>query len=121
MHRAFRTAIMSEHQLKDMVWHLVAMIPHGKVATYGQIARLCGYPSHARYVGQILKKLPEDSCLPWHRVVNARGEIALMPGSEAYSRQRRRLEQEGIRFANGKITLRLYLWDGISRDAELEN
>lgn len=55
---------------------LVNRIPRGRVATYGQIAALAGKPRHARQVGAILTSLPEDSKVPWHRVVNAGGESA---------------------------------------------
>ena len=52
-------------------------IPKGKVATYGDVAAMAGIPRHARYVGTTLKNLPKSSRLPWHRVVNHKGEIAL--------------------------------------------
>lgn len=103
-----------EQQLREMVWQTVAMIPQGKVATYGQIARLCGYPGHARGVGHILKKLPAETSLPWHRVINAKGEIALPVGSEAERLQRQRLASEGVHFDKGKVRLRIYQWDGSS-------
>jgi len=60
--------------LKEIIWQVVAAIPYGKVATYGQVAKLCGFPRHARYVGMTLRDLPNGSTLPWHRVVNAKGE-----------------------------------------------
>lgn len=72
------------------VWRLVTRIPHGRVTTYGHIAKQLGYPRHARMVGQSLKMLPphraspllEDGTtsnpdfVPWHRVVNAKGDIS---------------------------------------------
>lgn len=64
------------HELDHIIWQLVASIPKGNVATYGQLAIMAGYPNHARYVGTILKNLPNDSTLPWHRVVNAKGELS---------------------------------------------
>ncbi len=108
---------MAERQLNEIVWQVIAAIPQGKVATYGQIAKLCGYPGHARYVGHTLKKLPHGTFLPWHRVINARGEIAFPPESEGYQIQRSRLEQEGVRFNGEKINLKRYQWDGIAGDA----
>ncbi len=110
-----------DQQLREMVWQTVAMIPQGKVATYGQIAACCGYPGHARGVGHILKKLPPQTALPWHRVINARGEIALPPDSESYQLQKQRLEQEGVEFERDKIRLRLYQWDGSVDDSVTEN
>jgi methylated-DNA-protein-cysteine methyltransferase-like protein len=107
---------MKDPQFKAIVWQTMAAIPPGKVATYGQIASLSGYPGHARGVGHILKKLPPETLLPWHRVINAKGEIALPAGSEGHQMQKQRLEQEGIHFQDDKIRLRLYQWDGIVSD-----
>lgn len=59
------------------VWHIVASIPEGYVTTYGEVARLAGSPRAARQVGGVLKRLPEGSTLPWHRVVNRHGDISL--------------------------------------------
>lgn len=96
--------------LDEMIWQVVADIPIGKVMTYGQIARQCGYPGYARYVGNILKKLPGDSALPWHRVINAKGEISFPPDSEAYKRQKFLLEREAIQFHGKHIRLSVYRW-----------
>ena len=59
----------------EAVWLLVFSIPPGKVASYGQIASLCGRPNQARQVGRVLSDLPPDSRLPWHRVVATSGRI----------------------------------------------
>lgn len=107
---------MSSEELKAMIWQQIAVIPMGKVATYGQIATLCGYPGYARYVGSVLKQLPHGTLLPWQRVINAKGEIVFPPGSHAYQIQRTRLEQEGVEFRGNKISLRRYQWNGISSD-----
>lgn len=103
-----------------MIWQVLAAIPKGKVATYGQIAKLCGYPGYARYVGHTLKQLPQGTALPWHRVINAQGLISFPVGSDAYQIQRGRLEQEGVVFEGEKIRLKRYQWDGISGDSESE-
>ena len=93
------------------VYALVRRIPHGKVATYGQIARALGSPRAARTVGWAMHDCPDQ--VPWHRVVNARGEISLRPTS-GYHEQRARLKAEGIRFNRaGKIDLAKYGWKGI--------
>ncbi|HAO24006.1 MAG: cysteine methyltransferase [Methylophaga sp.] len=102
---------MEHLKLNQIIWQVVAMIPEGKVATYGQIARICGYPGHARYVGTTLKQLPDDSDLPWHRVINAKGEIAFPVGSDGYQRQRKLLENEGVQFKQNKIKLLDYRWE----------
>lgn len=91
--------------LKVIIWQLVASIPKGKVSTYGQIAKLAGYPGHARYVGTTLRNLPKNTSLPWHRVINSKGEISFPKGSEAYKKQMSLLESEGINLNNGKLTL----------------
>jgi methylated-DNA-protein-cysteine methyltransferase related protein len=80
------------------------------VATYGQIARLAGLPGHARQVGYALAALTDES-VPWHRVVNAQGEISARGESHFEIRQRRLLERERIVFdARGKIPLRRFQW-----------
>ncbi|MGB5445590.1 MAG: MGMT family protein [Psychromonas sp.] len=96
--------------INEIIWQVVASIPKGSVTTYGQVAKLAGCPNHARYVGATLKNLPKDSKLPWHRVINAKGEISFPVNSDAYQRQRLRLEAEGIIFNATKISLKRYLW-----------
>lgn len=71
-------------ELKQIIVQIVASIPQGKVTSYGQVAKLCGYSGYGRYVGTVLKQLPSDTTLPWHRVINAKGEISFPIGSEAY-------------------------------------
>ncbi|MDT8311834.1 MAG: methylated-DNA--[protein]-cysteine S-methyltransferase [Methylophaga sp.] len=101
---------MSLTELKLMIWQTVAAIPQGKVATYGDIARRCGYPGHARFVGTSLKNLPEDSVLPWHRVIKANGELAFAVGTDAFIRQKTQLGAEGVPFKQQKISLKTYRW-----------
>lgn len=93
------------------VYALVRKIPRGKVATYGQIARAIGAPGAARTVGWAMHDCPDN--VPWHRVVNARGEISLRP-TAGYHEQRARLKTEGVRFNRaGKIDLKKYGWQKI--------
>ncbi len=101
---------MSETDIDQRVWQVVALIPSGKVATYGDVARLAGLPGAARRVGRALRGLPEGTRIPWHRVVNASGRISLPPDSDGHRRQRQRLEAEGIAFSNGRLPLRIYRW-----------
>jgi methylated-DNA-protein-cysteine methyltransferase-like protein len=84
---------------------LLGTVPFGSVVTYGQLAAFCGRPRHARQVGQILSNLPSDSKLPWHRVINAKGEISFPVESERFREQHKRLQEEGILIINGKIRL----------------
>ncbi len=93
------------------VYALVRRIPRGRVATYGQIARALGAPGAARTVGWAMRAC--DDAIPWHRVVNARGEISLRPTS-GYHAQRARLRAEGVRFdRDGRIDLSQSGWKGI--------
>ena len=87
-------------------------IPRGRVATYGQVARLAGLPGRARQVGYALAALDEDSRVPWHRVVNAQGRISLrQDGGPGAILQRLRLRKEGVRLRpNGSIGLDRHLW-----------
>lgn len=64
-----------EDSFPQRVWQIVAAIPEGYVTTYGDVAKLAGSPRAARQVGGVLKRLPEGSTLPWHRVVNRHGTI----------------------------------------------
>jgi methylated-DNA-protein-cysteine methyltransferase-like protein len=98
-------------ELDQRIWHVVSMIPRGRVATYGDVARQAGLPRGARRVGRALRGLPEDTNLPWHRVINARGEIVVPGGTNARAIQRKRLEHEGIAFfSETRIKLRDYRW-----------
>ena len=96
---------------QEKIWHIAAQIPRGKVATYGQVAELAGLPGRARLVGRTLRDLPAGTRLPWHRVINARGRLSFPIGGDRYALQRRRLEAEGVRFDNERISLRRFKWD----------
>lgn len=91
----------------DDVLNIVSQIPRGKVTTYGHIAALAGWPSHARMVGRTLRYSPKAVELPCHRVVNIAGRTA--PG---WSRQRTLLEEESVRFKdNGHVDMERHLWE----------
>jgi methylated-DNA-protein-cysteine methyltransferase-like protein len=93
------------------IYDIVRQIPAGKVATYGQVARLAGLAGHARQVGYALNALPEDEDVPWHRVINSRGEISRRAEPVYEQIQRELLEDEGIAFDKGnKISLANYQW-----------
>jgi methylated-DNA-protein-cysteine methyltransferase-like protein len=94
---------MPSQTLKQMIWQVVYSIPEGEVMSYGQIAKLCGYPGYARYVGSVLKQLPEDTQLPWHRVINAQGRLSFPPDSSSFDRQKARLEAEGWCLDGSKV------------------
>lgn len=97
----------------DRIYETVRQIPYGKIATYGQIAELSDLPNKARVVGYALFRVDtQTSDVPWHRVVNAKGEVSESPfrnGGDYL--QRSLLEREGIKFSTtGKINLRDYRW-----------
>ena len=93
------------------IYAWVRKIPRGKVATYGQVARLARLPGLARQVGYAMHALPAGSTVPWHRVINARGEVSLRRTPGAELTQRLLLEGEGIRFsARGRIDLTRGQW-----------
>ncbi len=93
------------------VFAVVRRIPRGRVATYGQVAALAGFPGHARQVGYALSALDIDASVPWHRVVNAQGRVSLRTGGSGGGMvQRMRLEQEGIAMPGGRVPLRDYAW-----------
>lgn len=92
------------------IYQTVKQIPAGKVATYGQIARLAGIPRQARQVGYALSTLRDDS-IPWHRVVNRNGEISKRSNPDFEELQRYLLEQEGIEFnMENRVSLAIYQW-----------
>lgn len=93
------------------IYAWVRKIPRGKVATYGQVARLARLPGQARQVGYAMHALPPGTTVPWQRVINARGEVSLRRTPGAELTQRLLLEREGLRFnAKGRIDLTRYLW-----------
>jgi methylated-DNA-protein-cysteine methyltransferase-like protein len=90
---------------------VVRRVPRGRVATYGQIARLARIGPHPRVVGYALHALSDGSDVPWHRVVNAQGRVSPRASPGADSLQRALLEREGVRFdARGRIDLARQGW-----------
>jgi methylated-DNA-protein-cysteine methyltransferase-like protein len=95
----------------ERVYTLVRQIPPGNVVTYGQVAALLGSPRAARAVGYALRFLPAGTDVPWHRVINHRGQISLRTPIESPLLQRLLLEEEGVVFdAEGRVDLALYRW-----------
>ena len=95
------------------IYRVVGRIPRGRVATYGQVAELAGLKGHARQVGYALHNLPEDSSVPWQRVVNAAGRVSPRAWSGSEVRQQILLEEEGVVFdSSGRLDLRKYRWRG---------
>ncbi|MEB3183964.1 MAG: methylated-DNA--[protein]-cysteine S-methyltransferase [Cyanobacteriota bacterium] len=101
-----------ERGFDQRVWQAVARVPPGRLATYGQIAELIGAWGCARQVGWALRRLPLPSTIPWHRVVNARGCIAMTPSREGSDWiQRELLLAEGIPVdGQGRLPLASFRW-----------
>ena len=98
-------------QLATDVYNIVGQIPRGWVLTYGDVARLAGYPNHSRLVGHLLSVVPSSLHLPCHRVVNARGRLA-----PNWPEQRQLLEREGVAvmtdsIGEARIRLKDYRWE----------
>ena len=96
-------------QFLMQIFAVIHQIPSGKVTTYGEIAKLAGYPGYARHVGKALGNLPAESTLPWHRVINSQGKISLK--GEDLVRQRTLLIEEEVEVSiAGKVKLNKYKW-----------
>lgn len=92
----------------ERVIKIIKDIPEGKVMTYGQIAKLAGSPRGARQVVRILHSMSKKYNLPWHRVINSKGEIGLTE-DESYNIQKLFLQSEGVEIINrSKINLGKY-------------
>jgi methylated-DNA-protein-cysteine methyltransferase-like protein len=103
----------------ERIYAVVRRIPRGRVATYGTVARLAGMAGQARLVGYALSALPTGTKVPWHRVINARGEVSLRSSATgAGITQRIRLEQERVKFdAAGRVALARFGWKTNERRA----
>lgn len=94
---------------KNRVYAVVAQIPKGRVMTYGQIAALCGNPVAAWEVGQIAHTGPED--LPWQRVVNKQGGLAVGWPYGGREGHKQALEDEGVQVDDGyKVDITTLQW-----------
>jgi methylated-DNA-protein-cysteine methyltransferase related protein len=92
------------------IYAVVKRIPKGKVASYGQVARIVGRCT-ARMVGYAMAAIPEGSRVPWQRVINAQGMISARSHSDGDARQRVLLEKDGVKFdAKGRVDLKVFQW-----------
>ena len=94
---------------REQVFYWVNKIPKGKVTSYGTVAKLAGFPRHARHVSKALGAAPKSQKIPWFRVIGSDRKIAFHPDSDAYAIQVKQLEDEGIIFKNGKV-LQEHFW-----------
>jgi methylated-DNA-protein-cysteine methyltransferase-like protein len=89
---------------------VLAAIPAGKVISYGELATLAGLGRAARWVGRTLGQLPDDTRLPWHRVLGAGGRLSLAAGTPSGEEQRARLRAEGLSIRNDRVDMRRHGW-----------
>ncbi|NKF21127.1 MGMT family protein [Solimonas marina] len=101
---------MKSQEINERIWAVIARIPAGRVATYGQVAAEAGFPKQPRRTAQALRVVPDGMTLPWYRVINAQGKLSFEPDSEGYRRARQQLEAEGVVFVRGKVDFERYRW-----------
>lgn len=99
----------AESLMRRAFYETIAGVPYGKVATYGQIATLAGYPGRARQVGFALAGMPEEWDLPWHRIINAQGKVSPRSGHN-HLLQYALLANEGVVFTAQRIDLNQFGW-----------
>ena len=99
----------------DAVYEVVRQIPAGRVASYGQVARMVGRPRNARFVGYALHVNPEPGVIPCHRVVFKNGSLAPGFAFGGEDEQRRLLEAEGVAFLDdGRVDMARHTWEARS-------
>ena len=110
--KLLQTAPHRGNEAATAICAVIRRIPKGWVATYGQVAAMAGLPRRARLVGHVLQHLDPATDIPWHRVVNAKGEVSYSlsrHGGDAV--QQRLLEEEGVEFDNrNRFNLERFRW-----------
>ena len=101
--RAGRKSAPEHNPALQDLWHVIASVQRGQVATYGEVARAAGLPGRARMTAYALRMAPKELALPWHRILGAGGRIVFPPGSKHFREQARRLRSEGVAVTNGKV------------------
>ncbi len=97
---------------KSRIYRLTRKIPRGKVATYGQLARMAGRPKSSRAVGYYMKVNPDAPNTPCHRVVASDGGLTGYSAQGGIAKKRKMLVDEGVLFCRGKVDLGKSLWQG---------
>ena len=100
-------AYLTKNQEKSealAIYQVISQIPRGRVASYGDIAKMAGLPGYARYVGYLLKSVPTDTSLPWHRVVRSDGTIP----QETIAKQKPKLMAEKVALKGQKVSQALF-------------
>ncbi|VVA44356.1 6-O-methylguanine DNA methyltransferase, DNA binding domain protein [Candidatus Roizmanbacteria bacterium] len=96
---------------KEKVYKICHSIPKGKVATYGQLARLAGKPKAARAVGVFMKNNPDAPQIPCHRVVASDGKLTGYSGAGGIAQKKKMLVNEGVIFKNSRVDLSISRWE----------
>lgn len=98
--------------MKDIqkIWQVAALIPVGKVASYGQVADLAGLPGRARFTSKALTAAPKSMQLPWFRILRSSGHIAFPKSSDFRIQQYNHLIEEGILVKNMRVHMPDYQW-----------
>lgn len=106
------TSIIMSKLIDQKIYAVVRRIPKGRVATYGQIARLAGIGNQPRRIGYALSILDSSNQdVPWHRVINAKGEVSGRWEPDAVRLQRELLLEEGIAFdRKSRVSLEKFQW-----------
>jgi len=97
---------------KEKIYNLTRKIPMGKVATYGQLARLAGNAKAARAVGIFMRTNPDAPRIPCHRVVAKDGSLTGYSIGKGVSTKRNILEKEGVSFVKNRVDIKKVLWKG---------
>jgi methylated-DNA-protein-cysteine methyltransferase-like protein len=112
--KSVQTELSPEHLA---IRRVIASIPRGRVASYGEIATRAGLPRRARLVGRVLREAGAEAKLPWHRVLCAGGKLAFAPRSKDFLEQKRRLAAEGVILSGARVDLARHGWQ---RDVDAE-
>lgn len=99
------------NNFKSKVYRICSSIPKGKVATYGQLARLAGKPKAARAVGVFMKNNPDAPIVPCHRVVASDGKLTGYSGIGGVNKKKKMLIAEGVSLKNNKVDLSISKWE----------
>ena len=110
IHLVYAVGTCKMIKFKDRVYTITKKIPKGKVATYGQIAKLAGHPKAARAVGVLMKKNPNAPLVPCHRVVGATGKLTGYSAGKGLETKKKMLTAEGVYFKNGRVDLTRSSW-----------
>ena len=97
-------------QRRQALWQVLASIPSGRVSSYGRLAQLAGLGRGARLVGRWLGQLPDDTNLPWHRVLNSQGQLSLPAASPSGQAQYQRLPAEGVIIRDRRVNMARFGW-----------